>query len=617
MTARRLPSPLAIVATLLLGVSTLTPAADAAEVSISIESREVYVGVPFRVTISVGTAGVFESPRWPPLDGLEVLGAPSTSRQMTSVNGRTTRQEVALGYAVVARRAGRLEIPPIPVEVGGATLRTDPLLLRAVEPDGGDDLIAEVEVTRESIYLGEPVAARLKLWIRPYTDRLTNGPLNSETMWSLLDLDRSALGPFAAPIQDLIGPRRSRAVRGRTVSRPEPSTGEETTYYEYEFGVTVWPDRAGPFELEPVTLIMRYPKRLKRSRSLLSRGDLQIADARMVVEPAATDPIVVRTPPVANRPSFWSGAVGRFSVTASAKPVQVAVGDPITLSLTIVDRSSVGSPLEVLAPPPLDAVESLTGDFRVSGDPPAGVVNGSTKTFTDTLRAKRADVAEIPPIPFAYFDPQRETYVVVETTPIPISVSSANVVAAEDLIGGEPPGDPARTELTLLSGGLLANEADAARVLAGGPLRLTPAIAVVAFGIPPLAFTAVAFAERRRRRLRDDTGFARSRNATRTARRRIADARRVADGEAAALAATAVSGYVGDRCNAPPGALTTADVVAHLERRGIEPDLVREVEACLVACERIRYAGDGPAAAASLVDRAAACVQRLEATRWR
>ena len=69
------------------------------------------------------------------------------------------------------------------------------------------------------------------------------------------------------------------------------------------------------------------------------------------------------------------------------------------------------------------AIPQLAEDFRVPPETLAGTARGNQKRFTQTIRAKRADVKEIPAIEFAYFDPQAGQYAVARSEPIPVLVS--------------------------------------------------------------------------------------------------------------------------------------------------------------------------------------------------
>ena len=256
----------------------------------------------------------------------------------------------------------------------------------------------------------------------------------------------------------------------------------------------------------------------------------------------------------------------------------------------------------------------LTSAFRVAGDLPAGLVSGRRKTFTQTIRARSDEVTRIPAIPFSYFDPQTERYVTVTSDPIEIDVRPASTLADTQIIGANGLQKGTVTELTEVAGGILANESGPAVLLS--QQAFTPSwVHAAAVTAPPIVFAVIAAARRRVQRLRGDRGHARRRSAKRRALRRLTDARRAEATEEAQATALALSDYVSDRCNLPPGALTSAEVVEKLHGRRVPADLVADVESLLGVCEALRYAGGDAAETDSITQRAARCIARLERER--
>ena len=79
--------------------------------------------------------------------------------------------------------------------------------------------------------------------------------------------------------------------------------------------------------------------------------------------------------------------------------------------------------------------------------------------------------------------------------------------------------------------------------------------------------------------------------------------------------AAAIGGYVADRCNLPPGALTRAEIIGHLHRNAVMQESIDEVESLLARCESMRYAGGAPAGSDSIAERCARCIAALERER--
>lgn len=561
-------------------------------VRIEASAQETYVGVPVMLQIIVQDAQQHDPPEFPQLAGATVVsqGAPSQSSQTTIINGRFSQSTtLTYTYALTPKQAGRIEIPPIPVKVDGAVQNTAPLTILASKSDSGDLLFVEVKGARPSVYVGQELELTLEVWIKQYLDARTGATLSDRDM--LGQIDRiSEWGVFRDVLQ---------SVTARSATRP--AQGSEHAYFVFEFRTKLYPERPGKLDVGDINIVLKYPTHIGRNVF----GEL-VGQARRVAAAATVAPIMVKDVPTQGRPADYRGAVGQYAITALAKPTDVAVGDPITLSLTITGTGR----LETLPPPPLAKIEELTRDFKVPDDPLGGSLDRGGKHFTQSIRARSDAVRQIPPIPFSYFDPQQEKFVTVRSQPIPLKVRGAEQVPTSQIV--QAGGTPASTrQLTEVTGGILANYSDMDEVLTSQSLRLGWPVAL-GLAAPPLLFALSWLTQRHSQRLRDDIGFARRRSARRTALRRL----HAVAPSAASTAAEALSGYIADRCNLPPGALTRAETIQHLQQRGVAPELVAHVDELLGRCEDLRYAGGIATKTDDLLAAIKATIDRLERERF-
>jgi hypothetical protein len=580
--------------------------AGAAEVSVAVSSREVFVDVPFTLQVSIENASDHESPQLPALAGVRVLSGPSesTSSFMQIINGRVTqRKTVTVSYQLAATRPGPLTIGPIAVVADGEELRTLPIKVVATTSQTGELLLLEVTADRDTYYLGETIELTLEIWLKPYHDRRSNLRLDEQDMWQLIDGRATSLGPFA-DYQRPIRPRAALRTDGEGVDRE---------YYVYELRRRIVPQQAGTLTFDDVRVVLRYPLELQRRRSFFDSG-WEVSRTRPVVAAIRRTAIEIEAPPTDDRPPWFTGAVGRFGFEVAAHPTAVAVGDPVTLTMTVTDRTPKGTRLEALQPPALVAVPGLDEHFRIPTDPLAGVVDGRRKTFTQMIRAKNDTVSRIPPIPFSYFDPAQERYVTVSSEPITITVEPAASITVTDVVGFEPGAPAGPTELTEVAGGILANYGGTGLLVSQQVFAPTWAHGAAVMA-PPVVFGIVAAGRRRVHRLRNDRGYARKRSARRRALRRLSEARHEAAPRQAEATAQALGDYVADRCNLPVGALTSAEVVQRLKLTHVPSDLVTDVEALLAVCEQLRYARATGGETDGITQRAVRCIARLERER--
>ena len=568
-------------------------------------ATETWEGIPVRILVEVSNASDVQAPLAPKVDGAQVRVVERGRQSRTEVrNGRVSSSTtVTWAVEVVPDAPGTLTIPPISVAADGAE-RTSPAFTVTVRrSDAGDLLSAEIYGNPPEVYVGQPLDLVLRIVIKPYRDP-NYGQLNETQMWGLVDVQGSEWGPFEPEVADLV--RRSAVPRSHQESRD----GE--TRFVYELKSRTWPPKAGTGvpDLKPVRVAMTYPIALRETQSFFLERQLTISDARPLSVRAEATGIRVLPIPEEGRPASFTGAVGDFRLDVQAKPTDVEVGQPVTLTLTLQDASGRAN-LDSLLPPALASNPELTKDFRVPTDALSGEVVGNAKRFTVTVRPTRAGIEAVPPIEFSSFEPATKSFRTVRSPAIPLTVRPASRMDLAKIVGGTSAGGadaaPAAgaTQLTVVQEGLVANKAVSPAMLARAPAGVD-ALYVAGLALPPLAAVgALAWRVRRDRHARDG-GLARRSRAGRRARERL---RAAAD---AAGIAAAVTGLVEDAVGRPEGTLTRGDMDATLAASGADAALRRRVADMLARCDRARYAGAGSGIDADLRSEAAALLDVLD-----
>ena len=608
-----------------------TPAALGGDVTVEVSTRETFVNAPFTLRIIFENTKTHQRPDNPEIPGALVRLNPNPTRKsFTQISNGQTSTTNSLIYIIqiTPLREGLLIIPAFSLKADGRITRTQPievLVTRATaETDSSELILIDIEAARDTYYLGEAVQVTLRIWVRPYRDQTYNITVSRPDTWRMVNRNLSSWGEFKQVIDDLEqtqfpGFRNSASVPEGGEELRIDESGNRRSYYHYELPAIIWPKQAGTLRMDDVKVIMDYPTRLQRRRSLLSNS-FSVAESKLIAATIDSTTITIKPTPEAGRPASFAGAVGRYAISVQAQPTQVGVGDPITIAIDIRDRTG-NSRLDVLLPPALEATSELVENFRIPTDPLAGEVVGNTKRFIQTIRAKSDQVDRIPPLQFAYFDPVRETYVTLESNPIPLTVSSSPTLSMTDVIEaptGAPKNPTAPTQLTQVSGGLLANYTDPDTLLSSQTLTIGFAYAGV-LAVPPLLAGAIVLIRRRSERLRTDTAYSRRKSAKRIALKRLA---LIGDDNAVPQLeriAEALSDYVADRCNLPPGAMTRSEITDLLRQclaggksGGAEGEMIESVDALLAECERSRYAGGGQADVSSAAERATDLINRLE-----
>jgi hypothetical protein len=155
---------------------------------------------------------------------------------------------------------------------------------------------------------------------------------------------------------------------------------------------------------------------------------------------AKAQTITVKPLPTANKPASFNGAVGRYTMQAKASPLEVTVGDPVTVNIQISGQGAI----ELLNLPKLDwpGFKSYEPSVTTKKDNPLGLLG--SRIFEQVVIPESDKIAEMPKIEFSYFDPVTSRYRVLAKGPFPLKVNPSDKPVAP-VVGGDTAqetGDP-------------------------------------------------------------------------------------------------------------------------------------------------------------------------------
>lgn len=207
----------------------------------------------------------------------------------------------------------------------------------------------------------------------------------------------------------------------------------------------VFPMQAGTAILDPAEVSSKI--RLVRTNGGKKGGLNQLIDPSGVNEILFTnslvsEPITIRVkplPPLKDSQAF-SGAIGSFTVTLAASRTKVAPGELVKLRMIINGKGNF--PLLVAPavhwPAVADTAEPVVKEvYDKSRYPLQGY-----KSFEYTFTAPDSGIVHLASIPFRYFDPVREKYVLTQSEPLDITVDPAAAKEAMILPVANDPLDP-------------------------------------------------------------------------------------------------------------------------------------------------------------------------------
>jgi len=331
----------------------------------------------------------------PPTNGIKILGDPSESRSFRMENFKSS-SEVVLSFPIRGVRPGRHRIKGFQVltDEGGMLVR--PIEVRVARDE-------EARAAREQA-LQESVLARL---------RLPGGT--------------SVYAGEVVPVELLVGVMGQR--RGEILGDPYwalPGVAVE----EWGEGERV-PLQGGPGMRFRTRLLAGTPGRLElpslyqklRIHTGRSRGFFPFQRPEVKAIRARTDPVVLQVRALPDgAPAGFDGAVGEFELHSKIVPEAVAVGEPVTWTLSLEGEGNWPS---VRLPG-----RSVPGHLRVV-EPGAQREFEPGRLFTGAMHEElvliptREGTLRLPPVRFAWFDPERERYETARVDPPVVRVRAA------------------------------------------------------------------------------------------------------------------------------------------------------------------------------------------------
>ena len=422
--------PLGIALAVLVAFAVLAVPAGAQTLEVSVESREIYAGMPFTLVFS---AQGFEEQTPPAAPDLAIDGSrvtyigmtPSVSQQIQIVNGRRSEwREVTFVYRwqVTAPSPGRYTVPALTLSQGSKSAASPAATFDVGDVEQTADMVVRMRLPERPVWVGETFDGAIE-WL------LARDVESYELVVPLFEIDAVRVEGAA-----LGGRTRSFRAGARVIDLPMQQdrlreNGIDYTRIRFPFRATV--ARAQSFDLDPVRVVARLES--AGDRGFFGFPSFGGARGALFRASGQRQQLVVRPLPESGRPHNFVNAVGGgFSIEVQASRTVVSVGDPIELTLKIRGDGE----LQGLSLPPLLGRGGLS---RALFSVPAAAAVGSvdpqtnTKTFTVTARILSAEVREVPPIDFAYFDPNRGEYVTVSSRPVALSVAGVNVVDAGDV----------------------------------------------------------------------------------------------------------------------------------------------------------------------------------------
>jgi len=445
-------SSLALLCALLL----LPAFAQAQKVTADLSQEVTAVGQPVQLQIKVsGGAGARLDTEALNIPGLQILS--STSSQQFTFGSGGSGLTTTYNFVILPTEEGEYTIPAMDVNIRGRkAIQTQALTLKVGGNSGGVPVLPAIPV-HPSQQQQSPSGSGMPSYLPPAGQQAPQAPRGR---------NRPAAAPSEPAFGELIIPKKTAFVGevvpvelrfyfsshypvrladrpnfsgdgftvlnfSKPVQREQEIDGELYNMVVFQTAITAV--KAGALEVVPATIeaqITMPGSAPQNSDDFFSNffGNSGFGmDVRQITVSTKPMALEVKPLPKEGRPDDFSGAIGQFTLQASASPKKAAAGDPITLSTVVSGRGNFGA---IGAPTLMDSENwksyPPSEKFEASSRDPIGF-NGE-KTF-DFMIVARADTTQTPSPEFSFFDPAVERYVTLKAEPIAVVAKGGTAAA--------------------------------------------------------------------------------------------------------------------------------------------------------------------------------------------
>jgi GH25 family lysozyme M1 (1,4-beta-N-acetylmuramidase) len=503
------------------------------------------------------------------------------SRNVSIVNGQAS-SSVTQTLLLTPTQPGDYTIPALQARVSGQTLTSAPLKLKVVKPGStaadaaGTESLAFVKlfVPRKEIFAGEVITVEVQVYLR-------NNVANAEQIMQSIDNFNGAAikaEGFSVLKTGHAAHRSARVGNG--------------IYNVATLVTAVSPIKTGPLTISsmdfPLPLRILAPNQPRNTDPFWDPfGTFQRYQQKQVNLVADPETVNALPLPRENVPPSFNGAVGTFTMAASAGPTNVAAGDPVTVKVQITGRGALDS-LNLPDNPGWKEFKTYPPTTKIDTVDPLGLQG--TKTFEQVVVPQSTTIQAIPELAFSFFDPEQKAYKTLKHAPIPLIVRPGGTTVAPSLAAGSARGQenaPAARDIVTIKDRL------GALAQVGPPLVSRPWFLALQ-ALPVVAFISALLWRKRANAFASNPRLRRQRMTAVIVRNGLMELRRLAtenrSDEFFASLFRLLQEQLGERLDLPASAITEAVIDEHLHPRGVPQYTIAQIEELFQMCNLARYA---------------------------
>lgn len=588
--------------------------------SVSVAGQDIYIkaeypsvvntGDQFTVNWTVNSGGGEFTP--PAFTGFNKLMGPQTSYSSSTqiINGKmSTSTTYTYVYYLQATNEGKYVISPATFKLKGKSYTSESMNIEVVgssnkrqntqsssgnttnsdnngETSGKGNLFVNLSLSRKEVYIGEPITASIKIFTR---------------------IDISGINEIKYPSFD--GFMRS------DIETPSLTSLNQETVNGTVFGTGVvqqlllFPQISGNITIDPVQLTVLVQQKSGNSDPFF--GDF-FSSYQTIPKVIESQPIRINVKPLPGlKPADFSGIVGSLDLSASINKDSVDVNDAVNLKINISGNGN----LKIAAIPDLKLSPDIeVYDPKITDNIKNGT-NGTTgqKTFEFLLIPRHYGDYTIPPVTYSFFNTSSGKYETLSTKEFHFHAKKGN----DQNTGITVYGGVSKENVQYIGKDIRFIKNNLGKVTRSGNVIFTKRSFYSIYVFVLITFFIILFLRREHIKRNSDISSVKNRKAAKIAGKRLKAASEcLTDNQLDKFyeeILKAMWGYLSDKLSISVSELNRNNAVASLTEKGIDEEIIKNLNNILDACEYARFSpSDSGTEAATLFDGATQFIRSVE-----
>lgn len=548
-----------------------------------VDSNQVTLGNSTHLILTVNGAKKVDQIPLPSIEGMDsrYLG-PQT--QVSIVNGNYSSTKSFI-YVLFSNKAGKFTVPAIAVTIDGKEYKSDPIEIMVEDAPAPappseaktsgapssvslqDKIMLTLEAPKSEIYMHEQIPINIKLYF---------GGVNiSDVQFPSFDTTGLTKTDFGEPeqTQQVLNGMGFNVVHFKTLISSTragelilgPAQLQANILYKNQnqgggaqniFGTDIFDNFLTSYERRPFTVNSQQIK------------------------------INVLPLPDEGKPGSFSGAVGKYDFDVTATPVEVKVGDPITLRMKVTGDGD----LKTITMPVFTDASFKTYDPQIKDE-------GNAKISEQVVIPTSTDVKEVPAVSFSYFDTESKQYKTITKGPFAVTVTAPNPGEEFKAVGFDSANPSVTAKEEVGKDIVFIKEHLDDLKPKGYPIYKTWEfwLAVSIYIILWSVFFSIYLI---RKKLKTDTRFARKFKAPRQVRQGLDTAKAyMLDNntkEFYSILVKTLTEYIGNQFHVPSGGLSYDTVYPLLKNKGVDEEALESIKSIFESADMVRFASLRP-----------------------